>query len=724
MRKRVRGSSPAVLIGVTLILFLISGEQAISQRSDSPPAEPDSPTTRLQRSDVTQMFVPAHRPEIWPKGDWKVVETQEYRRLLEGLKRNQPEPSPARISNAKYQAIFTGKKLRTGQLTATIQQTAGSQFLSLDPINLALASLWWDEGDKSQDAIWGNTADGETLLIVPEQSQSNRQTPTGPAKILRGDWTAAGQKFSNRFEFDLKLLPASVNEVELYLPRAWTVTSSAGVVEGPIELTNDSQENRVPEELRDRFRQWNIQMGSEQQGLVTFLQSSPGKPSTGLLLAESDTTYLIHERELQIEARYELEAAFAPVSQVILDVPQSIQVFAVTYGADTNLEWHKRTRNQRQQIVIDLPDPLLGKSRPLRVQGLGTVQSGRAWQLPIITCSEAALLRGELHMTVDAPLELRSYQTTGFRQTAISVQPDQNETLTFSQICPSPRATLLAFIGTPEFSVASQIVSRLATESEEWQMRSEVTWNVQAGSQFLTTCEVQPGWEILDVRQTSDSELPIIADWRVLPGNKDEPAKLTIEFLEALTPMQSKRVLVLARRLPLTTGQAMPLACVKPLSCRSVEEFLWVETQSSPSRTFLVDVTSEVTQHKFESLPASVQQSPLFSSKASQEAIVFHSENAGADDQLVLNTTEPPYNAKVKILVECTDTEIRESATFTIEPVDSPVDRLTITAIDLGKDWDWDLQSEQRMPNAVPLEIKALDSLPGDGEETVGWELR
>lgn len=730
MSARIRQSSPALRIAVTLLMILLTGTPAMSQESASP--VPGSavpvPSESLQPSDVTQIFVPAHQPEVWPKGEWEVVETQEYRRLLDGLKRKQPEPAAAQISSANYQAIFTGKKLQAGQLTATIQQTTDSQSLSLDPINLAISSLWWEERGQSRKAVWGNAASGETRLIFPEAISSAAESPSIPERTLRGEWSVAGRKFSNRLEFDLKLLPAAVNELELYLPRTWSLTSSVGLVEGPFDLSEDSAGNPVPQELQDRFRQWNVQLGSEREGQLTMHQSSPGKPADGLLLAESDTTYLVHERELQIEARYELEAAFAPVSQVVFEVPASIRVFAVTYGAETNLEWQLRSRQGRQQVLIQLPDPLVGKSRPLRIQGLGQVQSGKPWRLPAITCSQAALLRGELHLTVDAPLELRSYQANGFRQTAISVQRDQQETLTFSQIASDPRASFTAFIGTPEFSVASQIVSRLTTGTEEWQIRSELTWIVQSGTRFVTTCEVRPGWEILDVRRASETALPVIADWRVLKGQNNEPAKLRIEFLDALTPMQSKRVLVLARRLPLTAGQSMSLACIEPLSCRSVEEFLWVESHSSPGSFLVADASSNVEQRKFETLPAYVRQSPLLmapdSSATPRDALFFFSTKTYSEEQLVLNTTEPPYKAEVKVSLECTESAIQETLTFAIEPLDSPIDRLTISASGLGEGWNWDLESQQRMPVAMPLQVEAQEQFPGEDREQTRWELR
>lgn len=728
MRTRILQSLLAFSMAVTLLLIQATRHPAMAQESDSLNTGSDRVSDGLKPSDVKQIFVPAQNPKVWPKGDWEVIDSREYRRLLKGLKRKQPEPASARISHAKYQATFTGKNLHAGQLTATIQHTTDSQFLSLDPINLAIASLWWDEEDKPRKAIWGNAAEGETLLVLPDSINSSNSSPMAPNKTLRGEWSAAGRKFSNRFEFDLKLLPATVNELELSLPRNWTLTSSVGAVEGPLEFSQHSQGSDISGPPNDRFRKWNVQMGSEQEGQLTLHQSSPGKPSPGLLLAESDTTYLVHERELQVEARYELDAAYAPISQVVFEVPSSIRIYAITYGTETNLEWHLKTRGRRQQVVIQLPDPLLGKSRPIRIQGLGRVQSGRAWQLPMITCSQAALLRRKLHLTVDAPLELRSNQATGFRQTAISVQPDQRETLTFSQIAPDTHASFTAFIGTPAFSVASQIVSRLTTGTEEWQIRSEVTWLVQAGSRFLTTCEVRPGWEILDVRQSSDSTLPVIADWRVLKGKNGEPAKLRVEFLEALTPMQSKRVLVLARRLPLTTGQTLSLACVEPLSCRSVEEFLWVESQSSASNILLPDPSSEIQRRTLETLPTFVQQSPLFSAESTlgkrEDAVFFHSLHSNTDGRLTLNTTEPPYKASVNVLVECTKRDLHETLTFAIEPLDTPIDRLTVSAADLGEDWSWVMQSQLRMPNAMPLRVELQKSLPGEDQKLAHWNLR
>ena len=373
-----------------------------------------------------------------------------------------------------------------------------------------------------------------------------------------------------------------MSELELLLPQDWELAASAGHVKGPLPIRAADRFSELPIQDLSAFRLWRISLGSEHDCQLSLSRTKPGHPAKPLVLAEADTSYLVRERELQIEARYDLKVAFAPISEVVFHVPRTIRVYAVTYGGDANLGWQVKPRGNQQQIVIQLPDPLLGESRPIRIQGLARVQSGRAWKLPQVTCPQASLLRGEVYLTIEAPLELRTYDAQGYRQTAISVKPDQRETLTFSQVAAD--ADFTAYIGTPPFSMSAQVVNQLTTETEEWQMRSEVAWTCQAGSRFVASCEVLPGWEILDVRRVSESALPVISDWRLSKSAKIR--RLTIEFLESLTPMQGKRVQILARRLPMSPGQSLSLSCVRPLSCRSVEQFL---AASLPKGSVLFD---------------------------------------------------------------------------------------------------------------------------------------
>ncbi len=711
-------SRGGLAITVCVLAFTVAGTNIRGAEKTSVPATKSVPA--LSPADVKQLFVPANRPQAWPKGDWEVIGGAEYRQLLEGLKPQPPAPADAAIERAEYQAFFTGTQLSGGRFDFQILQSGPGRMLSLDPLNLAVTSLAWMKKNETRKAAWGNTKNGRTLLVLPPRDR----TKPGNRLKLKGEWTALGRRFSDRVEFDLKLAQSAVTELELYLPTGWTLSASLGQIEGPLNSEANSSPTRIPLKKPAEFRLWRLVLGSETECKLEVAFPQSKKPEKPLLLAESDTTYLVRERELQIEARYELEVAFAPVSQVVFHVPRSIRVYSVSYGGDSNLTWRLKGQANRQQIIIQLPDPLLGKSRPLRIQGLTRVQSGRAWQLPRVTCPEAALLRGESHLTVEAPLELRSYELAGFRQTAISVEPDERETLTFSQIASDANAALTAFIGTPDFSASAQVVSYLTTGTEEWQMRTEITWAAQSGSRYVANCEVLPGWEILDVRGPSESSSPVISDWRL--SKKGKRSLLAIEFLDALTSMQSKRVLVLARRLPLTAEQTMSLSCVAPLSARSLEQFLAVD--SDKSDVFSTDSSPSVLPWTAPNNPPFVQNSSLFfSMKAAdfgQNFRSFFSKGSVQDATLTLKRAEPPYDASAGLSVILQDGQIQEKLVLSINPLDAPLDRLVVLGFDFGEGWDWELQAEPLPAKAIaPPALMSQDPRHRAAAKE-GWELQ
>ncbi len=672
------------------------------------PKDPASPPP-LTQAEIRQVFVPADESKLWPRGDWQVLDMEEYKRLLEGLKPAVPSPAETTVRHARYQAVFTGEKLE-GRLLARIQRRPGPRLLfPWDHSNLALSKLSWADNDgELNEATWGSTSDGRTLFVLPA-------TRTGKTLKLQGTWNAPGRRFAERVEFDLNLAPATVSELDLLLPKDWELAASAGHVKGPLPIRSAERFSKLPLQDLSAFRLWRISLGSEHDCQLSLTRTKPGKPAKPLVLAEVDTSYLVRERELQIEARYDLKVAFAPITEMVFHVPRTIRVYAVTYGGDANLGWQVRPRGNRQQVVIQLPDPLLGESRPIRIQGLARVQSGRAWKLPQITCPGASLLRGEVYLTVEAPLELGTYDARGYRQTAISVKPDQRETLTFSQLAADAEFT--AYLGTPPFSMSAEVVNLLTTETEEWQMRSEVAWNCQAGSRFVASCEVLPGWEILDVRRVSESALPVISDWRLSQNGKAQ--RLTIEFLEALTPMQAKRVQILARRLPMSPGQSLSLSCVKPLSCRSVEQFL---SASLPKGSVLsAEDSAEIVRKATGKVPEFVQNSGLFSQikpadgRKHETSFYAASADSDADPQLTLHSTEPPFDASVLVTAALTDQTLDETLEFSIQPLESPVDQITLKELPAGDQWDWEFQPAGQPPKPIPPPTTSEQNPPNEG---------
>ncbi len=665
-------------------------------RRDSAPAENTNTGPRLSEAEIRELFVPANQPELWPEGDWQVVDRKEYRRLVEGLTPPPPAPSEAVLRRIRYQAVFTGEKLQ-GRFLARIQRVGGRRLLfPWDHSNLALSSLTWaDQDGAPENATWGSTSAGETLLVLPGSAGAKTLE-------LHGEWSAPARRFAERTEFDLSLVPATVSELELLLPLDWELAASAGHVKGPSPIRAEDRFSGLPISEVSAFGLWRISLGSEHASKLSLSRKKPGGPAKPLVLAEADTSYVVRDRELQVEARYDLKVAFAPITEISFQVPRTIRVYAVTYGGDASLGWQvKSGGNQQQRLVIQLPDPLVGESRPIRIQGLARVQSGRAWKLPQVTCRQASLLRGEVYLTIEAPLELRTYDAQGYRQTAISVKPDQRETLTFSQI--AAEAEFTAYIGTPRFSMSAQVVNQLATETEEWQMRSEIAWTCQAGSRFVASCEVLPGWEILDVRRVSESSLPVISDWR-LSESVGTP-RLTIEFLEALTPMQGKRVQILARRLPMSPGQSLSLSSVRPLSCRSVEQFLAAFLPKGSS--LAIEDASGIVQKTVGNLPEFARSSSLApqakpaNGQAPAEFFYAAPSDSSASGQLTLHSIEPPFDASVLVQAMVTEQTLAETLEFSIQPLDSPVDQITLRGFAAGDGWNWQIEPAGQAAAAI-----------------------
>ena len=690
-RPRNRPATRRRTVRTVLVSTVLLAAIGFSGRLDAGNSDPALP--RIKR-----ISVKAGQPQSWPRGDWLPIDVRKFEALLESLKSPALRPPTAWIERTTYSATFSDKVLRGGILSADIRHSGDlPELLTLDPLNLAVSQLMWSDG---REVIWGTATDGRTVLLVEPKDEK-----------LSGRWNLTGRKLPRSVEFDFPVAPATVTRLQLRLPNGYTLSASAGEVLGPQTTDKDSG-----------WRTWRVDLGSQSRCRLTIRRLQEPTRRQPFVLVESEISYVIREEGLQFQAEFNLEVLEAPINVLNVMIPAEIEVDAVTYGGEDSLAWRAISAGQQQHIAVQMPDPLRGRSRPIRILGIAPARLGIAWRLPRPALRSAALveadfrnlpdafftnellqmpqntafLDGQVHLKVETPIVVKSIETNGLFQTETVAVPDGAHSLTYHQFVPDAELTVQA--NYPDLALSSKILTHIAADNDSWLMTSQVEWTARIGITFQTHCLVSPEWEITDVRPSAHSETSAIANWGVSRRREGWPL-LKVEFREGLSGPQPKSVVIVARRLPGTPHRLTSLPILKPNDHDGVEYVVAVTHPATTSLALDASSTFETTDDS--RLPDFVGESPVWDqvrSFGNRQRLLLHSSGAEAKGALVVENAAPPFSARLWISHSLDQTQATEFVTAALQPHGSSISRVYIFFTVSGSDFTWALVGDGDRP--------------------------
>ena len=208
---------------------------------------------------------------------------------------------------------------------------------------------------------------------------------------------------------------------------------------------------------------------------------------------------------------FQVEVFDSPVSELTFTIPSSVDVYAVTLGQEIPLSWSRAGKAEAAgTLTIHLPGPLLGRSRPIRIDGVAQKPSA-AMISPQIAIKDGIFVGGRHTLTIVAPLQLRSFRPSGFRQLTPATTTPEGESYTFQQLLPD--AQLVLEVGRPQASLNAQVHCVFEANESAWALTSELTWIASSGGVFQTECQFPSEWEITDVRLASELGTARLAGW-------------------------------------------------------------------------------------------------------------------------------------------------------------------------------------------------------------------
>ena len=464
--------------------------------------------------------------------------------MIDSIARQSQQPRAAWIERAQYSARLEQTQLRDGTLSfELINSTSLPLAVSLSPLRIALGRLTLD----GQPATWGTTSQGHAVIVAPP----GRHT-------VSGNWNLAGHNVASLLEFQLHLASATLTTLKLDLPRQQHLEVSHGELSGP---QNSSDPTR---------RAWQLALGRRTDCRLLVSRAGTTAPDSKRLLVRRRTACVLEPAGAQLVTTLEIENRGRPTNRVTLSFPRRVLIESVLYdGLPINAQ--PRQAGDRLACDVQLPDPLTGPGRVLQVTGTTAVPLETEWELPVVKVEGGQLIprapdssQPDLSLDVKPPLELKSFQAQGLRQTADAVGGRQ---FTFTRFRADARLRLRA--GHPARSLSASVLTGLSRQPVGWKSTVEIAWSANSGNAFLSRCLLAPHWKLVDLKPaTNTSRL----EWRTVIRN-DGRQLLVVEWPDAIDSETPQRVLLqLSRSAGNLTTTDFPL--VEPLECEQHDQIL------------------------------------------------------------------------------------------------------------------------------------------------------
>ncbi len=683
-----------LIVGVGL---LITGIWSASNQVINA-AEPERGSVEFERIDI-----PADQPAKWPAEVERLVEVprQEFLALVEQINVRNRSPRLASLKSAHYEATLVSDTLQSGLMTASVQRLEGSStLLELGMFSFALEDLKWQD----RAAIWGSSADGRTWVL------SN----AGKDELL-GEWSCRGRKIPGGIDFDLQLPQATISFLDLRVPRGFSVSAPSAEV----TLLSDI--------AGEETRLWRIHCGSESRCRITFVAREGVEENRRVLIVEHDMQVVVRQEDLRFQLNLHLEALDAPVRELTLKVPAGLEIYSAVYGVDNPVPLKRTPEAEADgRWTIQLPGPLSGRRRTLRIDGIAVQKPGQPAILPQIVVENGTFDGGQLALTVQTPLQVRSIRANGYRQRTT----DGERSFTFQQL--TPDAQLILDVHRAQVSLSGQLLSVLSVEEDSWNLTSEIIWKSLAGGGYQTSCLFPPGWDVTDVRMSGESENRKLVgtpdesprsreirklNWDVQP-QAERGSILSIEFLEVISAGQSRSVKVFARRRLPQPGQPVPVPLPQIMNSDISDVILGMEIPNS-----MTSVVSADSRLERIARPASTA-FDIPPEKPGFERRWYRGDSLDGTGTLEVTPRLQPVHVRTETLIEALPSEYRVKYSIHSENSETLADRLLVYLTESSPDVRWTWKGTQAIALSAVRFPKSQHpewSLPANGEL---WEIR
>lgn len=640
---RVTSRLPGTLLGLLAMAALPLARVAGAEQG----AGGASPPLRFLR-----VYAPADRLQDWPldQGHYPPIPRDEFERLVKAARADATlvrASLAASLTAAQYQARLVGEELTQGEAALEVSHAAEAPvLLRLDPCRLPVRQPRWTH-PAGKPAQVGLGVDGSVQVLVERAGR------------LEFEWSLRGRRDAAGVIAFLPESPACpANRWLLELPAHTEPAVDRGVVtqQGP---------------GKDGTMRWHIDTGGHPRFELRVVPTDEANRRRQMPVVRQSLVYDFSLHGVTLSAQWRLDVPSEPLRHVAVALDPGLQLISARYG-DAPLRWSVvggGTVGQARRVVLELPEPIRGMDRGLRLGAVAPLKTGQRWTLPRIRPEAMFWQEGGATLLVPAPLVVEQLALRHARQTKIAplAAPRAGESLELQYF--GPDAAVEVLLGQADSPLLVDSGTALEFRRGEIGGRVVAAFRVGEGERFLLEADVQRPWIVDHVESIPPDALD---DWNV--DRRGPRPTLKIRLAKAVSPTRPVRLVFSVRRLGAPLGQPWRADDLAPLRFPAAApgHRLLAVHAAAPFRLKRRGA-ERLALLKPQDLAAA--QRELFI-ETPRDLLVEH--QAAADLEVAMEVPKASYSATIRVEAMAHGGLLSESYWFECVPGGVPVDRLLV----------------------------------------------
>lgn len=346
----------------------------------------------------------------------------------------------SRIVQSTYTARLTGTQRLEGEAQLQVAHRGGRESaLVLEPCNLVINQAGWrsDGVELPEDAQPETTTiprigfdeDGQFTILLAESG------------TLDLTWSLRSLPDSTEFPSFLLQVPESpLTQIALDLPGDLQPLTNRGFVTLDEAASEDQSWNR-----------WILDVGSQSRVYLRLVPYPGEERASGEWLVRQQTTCRLSPQDVEVEAELHLDIIDQPLSQLAITVDPGLRVIDISL-AGQSLRWTELESNEVRELLVEMPEPLIGLDHRIRLHALAPIELDRQWSLPMVRVQQGLWSHGTVRLEVPETLVLQKLDAQGAHQASRSADAIVGRSTAGESVilqCYDPQAQITVTLGLP-----------------------------------------------------------------------------------------------------------------------------------------------------------------------------------------------------------------------------------------------------------------------------------
>ncbi|MGE0759556.1 MAG: hypothetical protein AB7O38_21235, partial [Pirellulaceae bacterium] len=590
-----------------------------------------------------------------------------------------------RLARARYVARWLDEGSFEGmaELDIDCDKSTPDQ-LVLAPCGLALGQPRW-RGRESVAPLSAVGEDGQFLVMVDQNG------------TLEIPWSLRAQRTgTGEYEFHFQLPACPFTRLDLELPSGWEPTTERGVVQS------------VPSESPAASRQWQVEVGGQQQFVLRLIRDSEDA-SPAPLHARESLTYRLTTSALELSASYRLDARGQVTRYLDVELPRELQLtFAELNG--TRLSRAVLARSASATVSrLQFPYPMPVDGQELRLSLVAPVIVDRMWDLPAPQLLGAQWLSGKASLDIVEPLLAKAVEPEGSQATGVdsTPRPRRGEIRQFECYAANRSWKVQLAVAPPELVIDTGWLVKLNESIITGQLQADIV--AARGEPFELRATVAPGWIVDGVQMDPPEQL------EAFDTQGTGATELRVRFKQPIRDRRT-RVIVRAHRRGLSAGRTVSMENLRFVRCSgaTLRSGMFAIAVEPPLR-LAIQGDQDVAHLD----PQSLTEAERSRLNPPIGAALFRDDAAIDGMAIAVSPEQPTYSASIHLDARVEGQSLTQAYEFQLTPERSYVARFVVRFSERsGVEPSWELVG---IPDNS-LSVRQLEAMDLNPKEEV-WEV-